>query len=59
MIKQPLENDINSSKTLVKSNVVSIYTQSANLNPVDAQFNFSLWARAVKEQMLAAIDKRA
>lgn len=59
MIKHSLNNDVNSSQLLVKSNVVSIYTQKGTLNPVDAHFDFSLWARAVREQMLAVVERKS
>lgn len=58
MIKQTPDNQLN-SVDLPTTNVVSIYTYKRALNPVDAQFDFSLWAQVVRERMLAVIEKRS
>jgi len=58
MIKEPPENELNSVNFPVQSKVVSIYTQTRVLDPIDNQFDFSLWARVVKQQMLAVVERK-
>lgn len=58
MIKQPVETQGEYLTPVVNSNVISIYPEQGILNPVDKDFDFSLWAKAVKKQMLEVVDKK-
>jgi hypothetical protein len=58
MIKPTPDNQLDSVQLPAQNNVVSIYTYKRALDPVDAQFDFSLWAQVVRERMLAVIEKK-
>lgn len=58
MNKQVVKTKDDSLTNQLESNVVSIYTKKRQLNPVDDNFDFSLWSKVVKKQMLEVVERK-